>query len=369
MEFGPRALIDLAAVAHNVRRVRECVPKARIMAVVKANGYGHGVARILRALGDADALAVARMAEALALRGLGYAGKLVVLEGSYQVAELREAARAGLTLVVHSDEQIRLLASRRLPKPIPCWLKVDTGMHRLGVRWDRAVAAHRALSASPAVVGLPGLMTHLANADDVADPFTAEQMTRLLQVHSETGGELSVSNSAGILAWPQTHGDWVRPGIMLYGISPMLGRCGPDEGLRPAMTLASRLVAINPCEAGDAIGYGSTWRCPEPMRVGVAACGYGDGYPRHAPSGTPLLIRERPVPLIGRVSMDLIAVDLRDCPGARVGDPVVLWGEGLPAELIAERAGTIAYELVCGLAARVEVLESAVSRPRGEALG
>jgi alanine racemase len=369
MEYGPRALIDLAAVAHNLRRVRRCVPDARIMAVVKANGYGHGAQRIMRALGGADALAVARMGEALSLRGLGYRGALVVLEGCYQVAELHEAARSGLTLVVHSDEQIRLLTSYSLSKPLPCWLKVDTGMHRLGVRWDRAVAAHRALAASPGVCGLPGLMTHLANADDPADPFTVEQMKRLLQVHAATGGALSVSNSAGVLAWPQTHGDWVRPGIMLYGISPILGRCGSDEGLRPAMTLVSRLIAINPCEPGDAIGYGATWRCCEPTRVGVVACGYGDGYPRHAPSGTPLVIRDRRVPLVGRVSMDLITVDLGNCPEARVGDLVVLWGEGLPAELIAVRAGTIAYELVCGLASRVEIVESTVPRSLGEAVG
>jgi len=359
MDFGPRALIDLSAVRHNLERVRQAAPASRVMAVIKANGYGHGLVRIAAALGGADALAVARVPEAIVLRRAGFAGTLVVLEGCFESGELRAAAEHHLTLVIHSEEQLRLLGAERLARPVACWLKVDTGMHRIGFRWDRAANAYRTLCELPSVKASPGLMSHLASADDLADDLTREQTRRLHAVAGEAGAEaLSIANSAGILCWPETRRDWVRPGLMIYGISPMLGGRGSDWDLRPAMTLMSRLIAVTRLKAGDRIGYGGIWTCPEDMPVGVVAIGYGDGYPRHAGSGTPVLVGRRRAPIVGRVSMDMISVDLRGCPGAGVGDPVVLWGEGLPVEEIAEHAGTISYELVCGVTSRVDILES-----------
>ncbi len=370
MDFGPRALIDLSAVRHNLERVRQAAPGSRVMAVIKANAYGHGLARIAGALGRADALAVARVPEALGLRRSGFVGTLVVLEGCFESRELRAAAEHNLTLVIHSEEQLRLLGGERLARPVACWLKVDTGMHRIGFRWDRADDAYRTLCASPSVKGRPGLMSHLASADDAANELTREQTRRLHRVARGTGAaELSMANSAGILCWPETRLDWARPGLMLYGISPMLGGRGTDWDLRPVMTLMSRLIAVTRFEGGDRVGYAGTWTCPEDMPVGVVAIGYGDGYPRHAGSGTPVLVGGRRAPIVGRVSMDMISVDLRGCPGARVGDPVVLWGDGLPAEEIAEHAGTIAYELVCGVTSRVDILESDAATALQEASG
>jgi alanine racemase len=369
MGFAPRALIDLSAIQHNLQRARDSAPASRVMAVIKANAYGHGLVRVARALSGADAFAVARMGEALTLRRAGLDHRLVVLEGAFDPEELRAASEHRLELVIHTEEQIRLLATLGLRRPLRCWLKVDTGMHRIGFRWDDAAAAHAALAACRSVAEVAGLMTHLASADDAADPLTGRQMSRLRELGAAVGGELSAANSAGVLAWPDTHGDWIRPGVMLYGICPMIRGAAADWDLRPAMTLVSRLIAVNRCRAGDAIGYAGTWTCPEDMPVGVAAIGYGDGYPRHAPSGTPVLVNGRRVGLVGRVSMDMISLDLRTCPDARVGDPVVLWGRDLGAEEVAAHAGTIAYELLCGVTARVEAVESSAAFNRAGALG
>jgi len=227
-------------------------------------------------------------------------------------------------------------------------------MHRLGISPHVLPAAWRRLDACPAVAPLLGLMTHLANADDSDDTATRKQLDCLASVRPDPSIAVSIANSAGILAWPASHGDAVRPGIMLYGVSPMLGETGQQRNLRPVMSLHSELISIRRCKKGDAVGYGGRWVCPEDMPVGVVAMGYGDGYPRHAPSGTPLLVNGRRAALIGRVSMDMVCVDLRDQPAACVGDPVILWGDGLPAEEIAERASTIAYALFCGVTSRVK---------------
>ncbi|HEC16232.1 MAG TPA: alanine racemase [Sedimenticola sp.] len=361
MSSAPRALIDLAALAHNLARVRALAPASRVLAVIKANGYGHGMIRVARALGAVDALAVARVGEGVALRRAGIFRPLVVLEGCCDLEELEQAAANRLELVVHSPEQIRLLRRHAVAEPLGCWLKVDTGMHRLGIALEQAPAACRELAACPAVAGIPRLMTHFANADDPGDPLTAEQWRRLGPLAAELKAEVSAANSGGILGWPETHGDWVRPGIMLYGVSPFQGGRAADAGLRPVMTLQSRLIAVNHYKKGDPIGYGGAWVCPEDMTVGVASVGYGDGYPRHAPPGTPVLLKGKRVPLVGRVSMDMISLDLRSVPQARVGDPVTLWGAGLPVEEVAEAAGTIPYQLLCGVAARVDFVEEQVA--------
>lgn len=354
---GPQATIDLAAVRHNFSRARAAAPNSKIIAVIKSNAYGHGMFSIAKALDKADALGLARMEEAVRLRQAGFQQQLVVLEGFMGSEELEAASHYQIELVVNSQEQLAQLESARLDQPVTCWLKVDSGMHRLGFPLGEAAEAHRRLAACASVRAPLRLMTHLANADDLQDSATEQQLKRFLPLISELGGEVSIANSAGLIGWSQTHYDWVRPGIMLYGASPLLDGRGRQHDLKPVMTLSTRLIAVNQCLAGDTIGYGGSWRCPQAMPIGVAAIGYGDGYPRHASSGTPVLVNGRRVALIGRVSMDMITVDLRTQPQAKVGDPVTLWGDGLPAEEIAEAAGTISYQLFCGVTQRVKFCE------------
>lgn len=327
-------------------------------AAVKAEGYGHGLVRVARTL-DADAFAVACVEEALTLREAGIERPILLLEGVFEAAELPLCARHGLEIAVHHPEQARMLETARLERPVRVWLKIDTGMHRLGLEPETAPAVFQRLRNGPSVAAAIGLMSHLARADERDCDDTLGQLRTFEAATAGLAGERSLANSAGILGWPQTHFDWVRPGIMLYGASPFVDSLAPDEDLRPVMTFHTRLISIKRLRRGEPVGYGGTWVCPEDMDVGVAAVGYGDGYPRHAPSGTPVLLDGREAALIGRVSMDMITLDLRPHPEARIGDPVVLWGEGLPVERIAQAAGTISYTLLCGVTARVkrEVIE------------
>ncbi len=353
MSNAPRMCIDLGALRHNLGVVRAAAPRARVMAVIKANGYGHGMARVARALEQADSLAVARVGEAAALRSGGEMREIVVLEGGLSLDEILLAAELDLSLVVHHPSQLDLLCDTTLAHPLRCWLKLDTGMHRLGFPCEAFGAAWRRLAEADAVRDTPGLMTHFCCADVPDSMATHHQIRQFQRAVEGLPGARSLANSAGLFGWPEAQADVVRPGIALYGVSPFDGESGAERGLRPVMTLKAPLIAINPRRAGDAIGYGGSWRCPEDMAVGVIGIGYGDGYPRHLPSGTPVRINGVEVPLIGRVSMDMICVDLRDLPWARVGDEAVLWGEGLAVERIARQAGTIAYELLCGVASRV----------------
>jgi len=348
-----RALVDPAALGHNLGRVRAVAPGRRVMAIIKADGYGHGLLRVADSLQGADAFAVASLEEGLGLRAHGVRVPVLLLEGVFEAEELELAAQQSLDLVVHHRWQIEALDRARLPRPVRVWLKLDTGMHRLGFPAEEAAGLRARLGVSPNVAGPVRFMTHLACADDLEDAATAAQLARLRAALAGLPGEVSIANSAGVLGWPETRADWVRPGIMLYGASPFPGRRGRDDGLLPVMTLETCLIAVNRCAAGEAVGYGATWRCPEAMPVGVAAVGYGDGYPRHLPSGSPVLVRGVRVPLVGRVSMDMVTLDLRTLPEARPGDRVVLWGEALPVEEVAEAAGTIAYQLLCGLTTRV----------------
>ncbi len=357
MGHYPHALIDLSALRHNLLRVRSAAPASRVLAVIKANAYGHGIVRIARALEEADALAVARISEAIQLRREGIEKPLVVLEGCCDSEELSAASRYGLELLIHRPGQIDLLEQQSLKKPVTCWLKADTGMHRLGFPIEAVERAWQRLNGCASVVGGVRLMTHLANADDLRDETTDRQLQRFRALAARLGVETSIANSAGILGWPPSHTEWVRPGIMLYGASPFLHGHAKEDGLLPVMTLRSRLIAVNRHFKGEGIGYGGSWICPEEMDVGVVAIGYGDGYPRHAPFGTPVLLNGQRVLLVGRVSMDMITVDLRSQPQARVGDRVVLWGAGLPVEEIAEAAATIPYQLFCGVTRRVELVD------------
>lgn len=368
MSADPTALIDLSALRHNLNRARAAASGSRMLAVIKANGYGHGLLRVAGALDEAEALAVARIGEGVRLREAGENRPIAILEGFFDPQELQAAIRHRLEPVIHEPGQIECLERHPPGGPFHCWLKIDSGMHRLGFPVTEAAEAFRRLSAIPALQGRIRAMTHLANADDRTDVTTERQLEQFLSQIRPWGVESSIANSAGILGWKASHSEWVRPGIMLYGASPFLDRVGEEDGLLPVMTLQSRVIAVNTIRKGEGIGYGGDWKCPEDMRVGVIAIGYGDGYPRHATSGTPVLVNGKRVPLVGRVSMDMITVDLRKQPEARAGDPAILWGRGLPAEEIARAAGTIPYELFCGITTRVEFVETGVAETTQQAL-
>lgn len=349
--------INLHALRHNLQRVREAAPGSRVMVAVKANGYGHGLSRVAKALTGADAFGVASLGEAVQLREGGIKKTITLLEGFFHSDELPDIVHHDLEVVLHHPHQLSLLEQSKLSKPIKVWLKIDSGMHRLGFSSDEIEQQWQRLGALGNRINFLGFMTHLANADDRTDQTTIRQLSAFSAATMGLPGQRSIANSAAILGWPESHTDWVRPGIMLYGVSPFINGRGEQEKLLPVMTLESEIIAVNRLKKGDAVGYGGTWVCPEAMPVGVVAVGYGDGYPRHAPSGTPVLVNGRRVPLIGRVSMDMITVDLREQTETTIGDPVVLWGDGLPVEEIAEAAGTISYELLCSVTQRVTVHE------------
>lgn len=351
-----RAFIDLHALRHNLGCVQRLSPHSRIMAIIKADGYGHGLQRVAAALHPANAFGLASLEEALQLREVGIAHPLCLLEGFFEPAELHHLTRHRIATVIHNEEQLQVLEQSRLAGSLDVWIKIDTGMHRIGFPPERlAEVLNRA--AAIGLISRIGIMSHLANADDPADAYTDTQIAAFQGACEPFTKERSLANSAGIVAWPASRLDWVRPGIMLYGVSPVHDRDATPIGLQPVMRLESRLIAVNRFRKGDAVGYQGAWVCPEDMPVGVVACGYGDGYPRHARTGTPVLIDGRRVPLIGRVSMDMITVDLRDIPDTRVGAPAVLWGDGVAVAEIADRAGTIAYELLCGVTGRVPRIE------------
>lgn len=345
------ATIDSAALAHNLARVRECAPGRRVYAAVKADGYGHGAATVAAALAGVDGFAVASLDEALQLRWAGFAQPVMMLSQPLDATVCAQAAAHGFEVVLFDDAQLDALASYR-GASLKVWIKIDSGMHRLGFAPHRAGEIERRVGAmTPARCA--GWLTHLACADDVTDATTATQLAAFCRVTRGRPGLRSIANSAATLAWPAAHADLVRPGIMLYGSSPLLDRDAEVCGLRPAMHLTAPLIARQRIEAGEPIGYGATWRTPEAMEVGVIGIGYGDGYPRHAPSGTPVLIDGARVPLVGRVSMDMITVDLRAVPELPIGTRATLWGPGLPVDEIASACGTISYELFCRLTTRV----------------
>jgi alanine racemase len=350
------AFIDTTALRANIQCVKVCAPNSRIIAVIKANGYGHGAIRIAQAIEEqVNAFAVSCLEEALHLREAEITIPIVLLEGFFHPDELPLIADQNLQIVVHTLIQFEYLLKARLEKPISVWLKVDTGMHRLGFAPSDIEAIYKRLKQCEHVAQPIRLMSHLACADDRQDDTTEQQTQIFMALVRHLNLEASLANSAGVLGWANTHADWVRPGIMLYGVSPFLKSVGKREGLQAVMQLQSALISVKRYRKGDAIGYGATWRCPQSMLVGAVAIGYADGYPRHAPTGTPVLVNGRRVPLVGRVSMDMITVDLRSQPNAGIGDPVVLWGKHLPVEEIANHAGTIAYELLCHVNHRVKM--------------
>jgi alanine racemase len=336
---------------------RRLAPHSRVWAVTKANAYGHGLARAASALAEADGLALLELAEAAQMREAGYRKPLLLLEGFFRPADLQAVDLHGLTPVVHDSEQIVMLERAKLSSQIAVYLKLNTGMNRLGFAGQKQVrSAYDRLTASGKVASIV-LMSHFAEADapsGARQPSAiAGQMARLREWTAGITGETSLANSAAILRFPETHAGWVRPGIMLYGATPFAEQSAADLGLQPVMTLASEIIAVQNLQAGERVGYAGTFEARQAMRIGVVACGYADGYPRHAPSGTPVMVAGKRTVTVGRVSMDMLCVDLDGIPEARVGSTVVLWGEGLAVDEVAASAGTVGYELLCALAARV----------------
>ncbi len=355
------ATIHLDSMQYNLARVRACTGHAKVWAVVKANGYGHGLERAMRGFGGADGLALIEPENAVRLRELGWDKPILLLEGIFDAADATLLCNYGLNSAVHTMAQIALLEQAALTAPIDVHLKMNTGMNRLGFSPQAFAAAYARLRAIPHVREIT-LMTHFANADTVAHPRLTmrEQIDVFNAAAQGLAGPRSLSNSGGVLhqqaMGAALQNDWVRPGIMLYGATPG-GNSAQDYDLRPTMTLSSEIIGVQQLAAGDMVGYGSHFQASGPMTVGVLACGYADGYPRHTPHGAPVLVDGVRTTLVGRVSMDMMAVDLSHIPGAKVGSRAVLWGAGLPIDEVAQAAGTIGYELMCAVAARVRVTE------------
>lgn len=350
--------LDLDAVRHNLAQVKRYAPNNKIMAVIKANAYGHGMTRVARALEQADGLAVARVDEGVRLRKAGFTQTITVLQGFVCADELQLLLQHQLDAVIHTPQQINILQQQTGTKStLSIWLKMDTGMNRLGFKGSDFNAAYSQLMHCDLIKQPINLITHFANADDLLDNKTRRQIDAFNHATQGYFGQRSIANSAGIIGWPDSISDWVRPGLMLYGCSPFAGKIGADFGLKPVMSLHSRLISVKNLAAGETVGYSGTWQCPIDTRLGVISIGYGDGYHRHTRCGAPVLVNGHRVPLIGRVSMDMITVDLNSQPNAQPGDPVTLWGKDLPVEEIAQHAETIPYTLLCGITQRVQIVE------------
>lgn len=354
MQRQPTVFINPSALAHNLQHIRHLAPNTTLMAVVKANAYGHGVDILLPTLSEyADSLGVACMQEALSLRELGFRKPITLLEGVCNAEEYQLAAQHHLHCVIHHAQQLTWLQRVNLVNKIHIWLKLDSGMGRLGFTPHAFTEVYQQLQTLPWVQQPLGLMTHFAEADELTSAKTQQQWLCFKQTTQGLTGVISAANSAAVLAHSHTQGDCIRPGIMCYGISPFAHKTAADFGLKPVMELRSNIITVKTLQAGDSVGYGSTWTCKDKTRLGIVAMGYGDGYPRHAENGTPVLVNGYEVPLIGRVSMDMLAVDLSAYPHLHVGDPVTLWGGDLAVERVAAHANTIAYELVCKVGTRV----------------
>lgn len=344
------AHIDASALRHNLAIARAHADNGRIMAVVKANGYGHDINVVAAALAEADGFAVASLEEAIALRDSGWKKPVLLLEGIFDAEEIALCSAYKLSVVIHHREQINLLRAAHLTQPLPVFLKLNSGMNRLGFKLQDYARALADIQTMPMLRDIT-LMSHFATADDSCG--ISEQMATIHSCFNGSPYPTSLANSAALFRYPSSRSDWVRPGIALYGATPFADRTASELNLLPAMTLHSRIIATQTLSNGEALGYGRLWVADKPSRVGVVACGYADGYPRHAATGTPILVGGRRTRLIGRVSMDMLFADLTDLPEAGVGSRVILWGKDLPVELIAQSAGTINYELLCARAARV----------------
>jgi len=352
-----RAAISSAALAHNLTVARSHAKSAKLWAVLKANAYGHGLERAARALDGADGFAVLDFQEAARLRVAGVTKPILLLEGYFKAADLPLLPKYGLTPVIHNPEQVEMLRHVALPKEIQAYVKVNSGMNRLGFGVESLRPAYNAIRMHPQVKGVT-LMTHFADADGPTG--IKAQLDWFNELTKDFEVPRSLANSAALIRFPdETRADWVRPGIMLYGCTPFPDRSADSLGLKPAMTLSSEIIATQHLQPGEKVGYGFAYEAAGEITIGVVACGYADGYPRHAPTGTPVLVHGKRTRVVGRVSMDMICVDISDIQEAYIGSPVTLWGEGLPADEVAAAAGTVGYELLCALAPRVPVGEVA----------
>ncbi len=349
------ATIDLAAIRNNLAVIRQLAPKSRVMAAVKAGAYGHGAVAVARTLEAAsvDALAVACLEEAMSLRQAHIQAPIALLEGVISIEEAALAVYERLQIVVHDHWQIALLEQLPQTARLSLWFKLDSGMHRLGFPLSDVPRLAEVLRRHPGWQ-FEGWMTHLACADEPSNPFTQKQIEAFDAALSGVPGRRSIANSAGIIGWPQARVDWVRPGLAIYGCSPMPDTDARALGLQPAMRLEARVLAVRRFAAGESVGYGRKFVCTEDMPIAVVSIGYADGMHRAFRDGTPVRVRNRTAVLAGRISMDMITIDVRAVPEVQVGDPVLLWGGDLPAEEVARYAGTLSYELFCGLTQRVK---------------
>lgn len=345
-----RATVSIPALRHNYALAKSLAPSARAFAVVKANGYGHGLERVTEALKDADGFATLELDGAIRLRERGLAQPILMLEGFFEPAELRIFAEHGLWTSVHAEEQIDQLARAQLVRPLHVFAKMNSGMNRLGFKPAAYRAAVERLQGLPQVASVT-LMTHFSSSDEPGG--MDEPLARFREATQGLNLPVSVCNSAATLTPDALHGAWVRPGIMLYGATPYGDRSAASLGLKPAMRLTARIIAVQSLEPGDGVGYGLSFRAPARMRIGIVACGYADGYPRIVPTGTPVAVEGIASRTVGRVSMDMLAVDLTSIPNARVGSEVELWGDAVPIDEVARAAGTVGYELMCAVTARV----------------
>ncbi|WP_415885355.1 alanine racemase [Neptuniibacter sp. QD37_6] len=353
MARAATATINLDAIRHNYRLAKSAAPDQGALAIIKADAYGHGAVKVAQALEDeADGFGVACIEEAVELREAGINKPILLLEGFFSADELNYISDKELWCAIHSVEQIDILAKADIEKPISAWLKMDSGMHRLGVKPEDYAAAFEKLSQLDQVKEVV-LMSHFSSADEPELSATNEQIQRFDVVAATLDAAVSLANSAGTLAHEDARRDWQRPGIMLYGATPFAESQPLADQLQPAMTLSSEVIAVRELEVGEPVGYSQTWRCSRPSKIGTVAIGYADGYPRHAKSGTPVLVDGHKTQIVGRVSMDMLAVDLTDIPTANVGSHVELWGENLPATEIAKCSDTIPYTLFTGITRRV----------------
>ncbi len=349
------ATIDLSALCHNLQQVRHHAPAPRIFAVVKANAYGHGVHAVVEALKqhpDCHGFAVACVEEAIDVRRIAPDARILVLQGGFAADDYQQAARLGLDMVIQSEAQAACLLATPLPHPLPIWLKIDSGMHRLGLTCDEVQRWFHRLHGQPSVASL-NLISHFACADEPEHALNQQQRAAFNSLHALPFAYRSFANSAALLTAPETHFDWLRPGIMLYGASPFADRPAAALGLRPAMTLGGQLMGVRDINPGESVGYGASWTATHPTRIATLSCGYADGYPRTAPSGTPVIVDGQRAPLVGRVSMDMLMVDVSHLPHAQTGTPFELWGKQLPVDEVAAACGTLGYELLSKVAARV----------------
>jgi alanine racemase len=348
------ARIDLAALKHNLSVVRRYAPHSKCIVVVKSNGYGHGLVRVAKTLSTADGFAVLSVEEAIMLRNAGIGNRIVLLEGLFSENEVAPAMQHKLAIVIHRLDQIDMIVSAKPKTKLDILLKINTGMNRLGLSAETLPRALSKLAHSEYVEKIT-LMTHFATADDAQG--VADQLHMFKQLTEGLAYDRCLANSAAIIRYPETHADWVRPGIMIYGCTPFAEGSAQDLGLKPAMTLQSEIIAVQQLKQGDRVGYGGVYAAERNMRIGIVACGYADGYLRHAFTGTPILVHGKRTRTVGRVSMDMMYADLSDIPEANIGSAVVLWGDELPIEEVAKAVGTVNYELLCALATRVPMIE------------